>query len=204
MLENVRGARELPVERFGKLGVDSTEFLQLPAPSEQETAKLELQPVYHDLLRRFTEESESVSAEERERTMRCASARLPSEELSRLQGRTLLAIGGGRNIRIWRNARPLYHSIQVPSERVMSSQLIQLPVPVAASDVYDLLVCSLETASVMGISLSFWSEAELVSLCERKGWSRPETLEDRRDWKVVGRPRFSCIGDFAMPALQTR
>ncbi len=203
-LENVRGARELPVDRFGALGAGSPEFHDLPAQSEHEAAKIEFQPVYHDLFRRFVAERESATQEDRERTMRCASARIPSGELARLQGRTLLAIGGGRNIRMWRNGRPLYHSIQVPSERVMSSQLIQLPEPVAASDAFEVLVCSLETASVMGISLSFWSEVELASLCERKGWSPPETLEDRRGWKVVGRPRFSCIGNFAMPALQSR
>jgi len=125
------------------------------------------------------------------------------DELARLRGRTILAIGGGRNVRIWRNGRPLYHSIQMSPEPQISSQLVDLRQPLTASDRFEVLVCSLESSPVLGVSLSFWSESELRATCDRKAWKPPETLEDRRAWSVVGRPRFSCLGDFAIPALQS-
>jgi hypothetical protein len=194
----IRGAAGLPVERFGLLDPKSSGFQLLSSESVSAPER----PLYHDLSKRFSQERSLDEAGAR--TMRCAVAHLPADELRRLQGRTILAIGGGRNVRIWRNGRPLYHSIQMPAEPLMSSQLVDLREPATASDRFELMVCSLETSPVMGMSISFWSEAELNALCERKRWSPPETLDDRRDWKVVGRPRFSCIGDFAMPALQTR
>jgi hypothetical protein len=190
----LRGASGLDTKRFGTLDPRSREFAALPG-SDEALPKMDLRPVYHDLSRLFSGESTS--------RMRCALADLPRDELARLRGRTILAIGGGRNVRIWRNGRPLYHSIQMSADPQISSQLVDLHQPLEATDRFEVLVCSLESSPVLSVSLSFWSESEVQALCDRKSWSPPETLEDRRSWSVVGRPRFTCLGDFAMPALQT-
>jgi hypothetical protein len=200
-LGQVKGASGLSVKRFGHFDPRSPEFAVLPS-SAQALPQLEWRPVYHDLSRLFSKQPASPDGAIPS-GMRCGLIRVPPEEVARLRGRTILAVGGVRNIRIWRNGRPLYHSIQMPVEPQVISQLIDLHQPIAATDRFEALACSLESSVVLGASLSFWSESELRAVCARKTWTPPETLDDHRSWDMVGSPRFTCLGDFAMPALRT-
>lgn len=185
-----RGAENLQVSLFNQMTPESAELKPIPSLNLSGS-------IYVDLFKVF-EKSKSAAQTDR---MRCVSLEVSDEERLKWVGRTILGVGGGRNVRIWMNGNPLYHSITMSSTPVPVFQLVKLSRPLRQTDRLQGLVCSLEEATTFGWSLSSWGEQELSQLCEKKGWKPPDTLLDARAWKKVGRSRISCLGDFALPSL---
>ncbi|NDD92048.1 hypothetical protein EBZ37_08190 [bacterium] len=184
-----RGARGLRISQFPKLTPESSSFKPF-------TKSLPEAPVYLDFAKLF-DPPQDRQAEPSDDAMKCVSIEPSIKERAKWVGRSILGIGGGRNVRIWLNKKPFYHSITMSNSAQVVHQLIDFGRALRPQDEIQAVVCSRESSPVFGLSLSFFSESELSDLCERKQWKAPETLEDARPWQQLGRTRLSCLADFA-------
>ncbi|MBU6376763.1 MAG: hypothetical protein KGQ59_12250, partial [Bdellovibrionales bacterium] len=188
--EDIRAAGAIPVGEFSELSPTSSRLQPVRASSETKT-------VYFDLSKLISVERKK-DFYEASSLMRCVSLRPNPSESQKWVGRNLVAVGGGKNVRIWLNEKPFYHSVVMPASAQLVSQVMDVGRPMRPTDKLQLLVCSRESSSVFGLSLSFWTDQELSDLCQRKQWKAPETLQDERAWQRQGSRRLSCLGSFAI------
>jgi hypothetical protein len=123
----------------------------------------------------------------------CATVQIPVQEMARLAGATVLGVGGGPQIRVFRNGRligglghgdALFHT---------TGKMLVLDTPVAASDRIQALLCA-EGHQSLGVSLSLWQQTHLASLCDvkrvevvRQEWS--QSLKTTSEWAAL-----ECLG----------
>ena len=129
----------------------------------------------------------------------CATVTPSKAEVSLHQGASLLGVGGGRNIRIWRNGKPLFAShAAFPTIRNVR-QLIPIP-PVSKNDKFEIAVCSAGNSDYWGLALSFWRERELDDLCKEKAWDKnPHNPPELKGWSFSQSPKETCIAPIAVP-----
>ena len=135
------------------------------------------------------------------------SSKLPDGELAysyfpdnyRWSHGVLIALGGGRSVRIWLNGKKLYRSIAATDSVGLMGQLVQVGRKLTSRDRIQMLVCSRDSAKTMGVALSFWTEGEIDSTCKARGWKEPEAAGHEQGWPVIGKFRQTCFGSYIRP-----
>jgi len=166
-------------------------FLELePAANEGTELKASAPSTYLDL-----------SAKERGGVARCALVKPEAEEVKKLAGATLVGLGGGRNLRLWLNGKPLYATQSAYPRSLAVQVLVPLPRPLQAADRLEVLVCSSREAAFWGVSLSLWSEAALKSVCD---WKKSGLAPGKKEtaWSFAGTQAETCLGPVAAPATR--
>jgi hypothetical protein len=128
----------------------------------------------------------------------CAFLSPAPKEMERLAGGEYLVLGGGRNLRLWVNGKPLYASRSAFLWAQDAQIMVPLEKPLAPSDKVEILVCSLETAPYWGTALSVWKEPELKKLCAWK-WEKDPAAEGDFGWKYLGEMSRTCLAPMAVP-----
>jgi len=144
-------------------------------------------------------ESESTKAKSEatsSATVTCVWVRPSEEDRKRQEGKELLGLGGGRNIRIWLNGSKLFRTVAAKDSVQLADRLIELDRPLRRSDVLEVLVCSSDTSLNMGVALSFWTKTEMDQRCRERGWEPAEALSQTGGWPRLGSYRDTCMGSF--------
>ncbi len=143
----------------------------------------------------------SLSLErEGEKFARCASVHIPEDQLR--PGATLLGLGGGRNLRAWRNGRPLFASRSAYEKTGAVQVLIPIPA-VKRGDHFEIVACSSSAAPFWGVVASLWTRRELDEICEKKSADRDlRTPHWNREWGFSASPQETCLGPLAVPLQQ--
>jgi hypothetical protein len=127
----------------------------------------------------------------------CALVR-PSR-MEELAGATYLSLGGGRNLRVWKNGKPLFESGDAYLQAGMHQQVVSLGAPLKASDRLDFVVCSAREASFWGLSVLGLTETTFGKLCE---WKRSMEAHKKEPFAFpLKRRGQSCLGDIAIPKV---
>ncbi len=167
--------------------------LELPTVGE---AQLATQAVFLDLRKELKKVSQD-RAEKAPTQVSCFAVRPAKDQAALQAGRVLIGVGGGRNVRLWLNGKPLYSSqVALPGPRLVS-ELVRLKRPLRADDRLEAIVCSQAASSYMGLALSFWTDGELAETCKRKKYAASPALADERGWSDVGGLESSCLGPIA-------
>ncbi len=124
----------------------------------------------------------------------CVLVRPSDEERRRQVGREILALGGGRSLRVWINGRKFFRSVAARDSVSLVDALVQLDRPLRQSDVVEIVVCSKDSAPTLGLALSFWTRKELDERCAERGWRSAEALADSKSWPRRGDFRETCMG----------
>jgi hypothetical protein len=116
-----------------------------------------------------------------------------------LVGATYLTLGGGRNIRLWRNGTPYYESDSAFQFAQMHQEVLPLDQPIRAGDKLEFVVCSGQNANYWGFSLAGLTEKSFREVCD---WKRALELEAPASTAFAyGRIRQSCLGMISLPQL---
>lgn len=129
----------------------------------------------------------------------CTAIRPSVEEIKAHQGSTLIGVGGGRNIRLWLNAKPLYYSQHSPEFPRLLHQFIRLKHPLQANDTLEAIVCSQYGLPFYGFALSFWKEPDIAKACEWKEANiqkNPSAILNT-DWENLGNGPKNCLAGIA-------
>jgi hypothetical protein len=142
-----------------------------------------------DLSREF----EAQANGQKEGEALCALAR--PKDMRALAGATYLSLGGGRNIRIWKNGEPWFQSDYAYLQAAMHQQIIPLGQPLKESDRLEFVVCSAKNTNFWGLSLLGLTEQRFAEICK---WKRG--YEEKHDSPLefrYGRRNQTCLGDLA-------
>jgi hypothetical protein len=126
----------------------------------------------------------------------CVLVRPAADEKARQRGKNVIALGGGRGVRVWLNGRRFFRSVSALDTVDPMERLLLLDRPLAESDRIEVLVCSRDSAETLGVSLSFWSDREIDGLCRAKGWRPPEGLALKQGWERISDYRETCFGSY--------
>ncbi len=126
---------------------------------------------------------------------RCTTVRPSPRELSSHLGATVLGVGGGPQLKIWWNGKPLYLSESATFPRALS-RFVPLPKPLARTDTIEAAVCAGPDAQYEGIGMSFWTEVEIQAVCRAKNGGVAAGTEEKA-WTYNDEGRKSCLADFA-------
>ncbi len=126
----------------------------------------------------------------------CAVVRPAAEERRRQAGKNVIALGGGRGVRVWLNGRKLFRSVAARDSVDPMERLLLLDQPMREADRVEVLVCSKDSAPTFGVSLSFWSDREIGELCASKGWKPAEGLAFKQGWERISDYRETCFGSY--------
>src|SRR5690606_9520605 len=98
----------------------------------------------------------------------CLLLRPTAAALGKQVGSTLLGIGGGPELKVWRNGVPLFVSTysRKPLRKIQS--LVALGKPVSAKDRFVVEVCKTEKVEPTGIYMSFWTPDRVNQVCQWK------------------------------------
>jgi hypothetical protein len=127
----------------------------------------------------------------------CAAVRPSATAVAQHAGKTLIGIGGGRNVRVWLNGEPFYASGTAFEKPRLVQQLAALPRPLTPADRIEAVVCSRSDASFLLLALSFWDQGEVDSICRAKGWTEPPAPKGGLGWRFRGNPAQTCLGPVA-------
>jgi ABC-type multidrug transport system fused ATPase/permease subunit len=126
----------------------------------------------------------------------CVLVRPASDEKMRQRGKNVIALGGGRGMRVWLNGRKFFRSVSALDTVDPMERLLLLDRPLSEADRVEVLVCSRDSAETLGASLSFWSDREIDELCRSKGWKPPEGLALKQGWERISDYRETCFGSY--------
>ena len=128
----------------------------------------------------------------------CALVSPNKKEIEKFQGSEFVVLGGGRNLRLWWNNKPLYSSHNAILRAQATQVVVPLPSPLGANDSLQILVCSSGDAPFWGASISLWKTKEMANLC---AWKREGAPQEKLQfsWKFLGQEAFSCLGPLAAP-----
>jgi hypothetical protein len=116
-----------------------------------------------------------------------------------LAGSTFLSLGGGRNLRVWKNGQPWFGSGMAYSQASMHQQVLSLHNGLKGTDRLEFVVCSARHAGFWGFSLLGLTEAKFRELCTWKQASNSSTKPPFAfPYERISR---SCLGEFAQPAI---
>lgn len=136
-------------------------------------------------------EAEAKSREEGQ----ALCALVKPKDMRELVGATYLSLGGGRNIRVWKNGAPWFQSDYAYLQAAMHQQVIPLGQPLKESDRLEFLVCSATKTNFWGLSLLGLTEKKFADICR---WKRAyEKKEEARFEFPYGRRNQTCLGDAA-------
>jgi EpsG family len=124
----------------------------------------------------------------------CALVQPDSLQLRRREGAKYIGLGGGRNIRVWRNGQPLYATVNAFTTNSRLQVLVPLAGGLKASDKLELIVCSAKDAAFWGLSLSFWSDSEIATICKRKAKGNGKDSIEPISWPYYGATGDTCLG----------
>lgn len=150
----------------------------------------------------FLNKSESIyskAVNEKKDGAFCAAFTPSAQDLAKYVGADYLSLGGGRNLRVWRNNKLLYKSgIGFPLARI-SQVVIPLTEKLRAADHFTFVACSSKAANYWGLSAAFWHKTQLAQLCEQKKNDRPmnEKTVDT-EGALTSLPLETCIGPLAV------
>lgn len=116
----------------------------------------------------------------------CALTKTNAKEIANHKEAAYLAVGGGRNLRVWRNGKPLYSSEWAFPQARRIHVLVPIKGGIKEGDEFELMSCSSRDAPYWGIALSLWSEKDLRSLCKKK--------TAQNTWEFSGGDSDSCLG----------
>jgi hypothetical protein len=153
---------------------------------------------YLDLKKTFEKETKTSPAKSAgpAGAVDCALLEPLESERAKQAGKTVVALGGGRNFRIWLNGQKVFRSIAARESINLMEQFVLLDRPLKESDQLRILVCSNNSAATMGVSLSFWTEQELSKTCADRGWTPPDSLSHQNDWPKIGEYNETCFGTY--------
>ena len=128
----------------------------------------------------------------------CTQLQPAAGALKENAGATYLGIGGGRNIRVWRNNIPIYSSAIIFDRIKLINELIPLSPPLNANDKIDVIVCSSSEADYWGFAMSFWTEKQIYDTCKAK--NEMDEIEEAKSLKNVSYTSLSknnCLAPIA-------
>ncbi len=169
------------LEKQGKAGREKLRTSQaLPEPQRSPFFNLSAPPA-----------ARAISSEEKD----CEQIVVPREEVARRQGAQFLGLGGGPEMRVQWNGKPLFrrHGAR-PTQSL--DVLIPLPQPLAAADRIEIRVCPGWNLPQMGVAVSLWKSTEIKATCHWKGTAEASATEVL----FSERPAYTCLGTIASPA----
>jgi hypothetical protein len=124
------------------------------------------------------------------------------KEMKGLAGATYLSLGGGRNIRIWKNGEPWFHSDYAYLQAAMHQQIIPMGKPLKESDRLEFLVCSGQATNFWGLSLLGLTEKQFAEICQ---WKRAFEKKELPSFEFLyGRRNQTCLGDLATGSISPK
>lgn len=126
----------------------------------------------------------------------CLQVRPTESELARLQGSDWLAVGGGPEILVALNGKPLARSKDDDGNSDSIRDWIQLPQKLKAKDELTFMVCSGKRDAYHGVGISFWTAAERQSICVEKGFA--PAIKGDSPWKYTFTTPADCFGRVAV------
>lgn len=168
---------------------------EIPTPTGQKSQVLPT--AYVNLFKYLNPGTPIIIPEAKQNDIVCAAVRVARSETRRLAGSTVIGIGGGRNVRLWWNGRPLYSSVEPESRPLIVNKLVPLPRPLRESDRIEAVVCSAYASNYMGLTISLWTKSDLKKVCSWKERAEPAPLHDGVAWKFIGMPPQNCLAPFA-------
>ncbi len=184
---SLRWLPDLTVDQFRSLH---------PGSAESESVTKELNGMSFLSLQTIFKEKMQANKDKQKDKIFCALVQPSTEELRRLQGAEFLALGGGRNLRLWRNGKIYFESVQGYLKASSSRVVIPLQEPLQATDKIELLVCSSAAAPYWGVAMSFWKKNQLEKLCQWKSQHTGSTLA-QVNVPYSGVRAETCIGEIA-------
>lgn len=116
------------------------------------------------------------------------------QDLTPHVGSHFVGFGGGPNVRAWLNGKPLYQNVGEAEAVASVDALVPLAEPLKKSDHLEVMVCPGIKKPFFGITLSFWSHAEIQSLCAS---SQNSSSDQEVLWPFEGLVQKTCIGPIA-------
>lgn len=147
-------------------------------------------PVYWDL-------RSSKKWNTKQEEVQCAIAKVSDSEIERLAGKLWMSVGGGSNLKVYRNTKLLYQNVR-KLPRVLLHTWIKLERPLEKTDKVHIVTCG-KKADFNEISASFWNFEEIKTMCNQK-----EDAVEKMSWvtnakaKYVGLDRPFCLGRMAI------
>jgi hypothetical protein len=133
----------------------------------------------------------------------CSLVTPNKDEMMRLRGANFIGLGGGRNLRLWRNGKELFESGSGYGRSAMIQVLVPLDPPLSVTDSIEVMSCSSNKGSYWGVALSFWRFEELAKICAEKGMSTGN-LDRPYEWKYTGILQETCLGPVARLTLEKK
>jgi len=129
----------------------------------------------------------------------CVQVEPDDSERQKQIGKRILALGGGRSLRVWLNDKRFFRSLAASDSIDLMGRLIDVGRPLTVKDRFQILVCSQDQAASLGVSMSFWNRDEIDSNCKKRGWKPLPTLPSKsrhvgEDWPKLGEYRETCFG----------
>jgi hypothetical protein len=122
-------------------------------------------------------------------------AMVKPKDMKELVGATYLSLGGGRNIRVWKNGVPWFQSDYAYLQAAMHQQIIPLEKPLKEDDRLEFMVCSATKTNFWGLSLVGLTEKKFAEICQ---WKRAYEKQESAQVKFpYGRRNQTCLGDAA-------
>lgn len=157
--------------------------------SEQKSDYLDLSYVYQEQLKN----------EKPDGDINCARVDLDANEMKKFIGAEYFGVGGGRNVRIWRNGKPFYTSVNAFINADKLQLLVQMPEHLKVDDQFSLISCSSVDAPYWGVSASFWTKKEIEDICAEKHTVAGHIHPDPFNWQYTGVTSESCLGPILSP-----
>lgn len=122
----------------------------------------------------------------------CVQVEPDALERRKQVGKRIVALGGGRSLRVWLNDKKFFRSLAASDSIDLIGRLIDVGRPLTIRDRFQILVCSKDQAASLGISMSFWNRDEIDSNCKKRGWK--PLANHGEDWPKLGEYRETCFG----------
>lgn len=165
-------------------------------PAIEPSLEAEVQPAFVNLRADLLARAGSQPPE----GVACYAIRPTPGERARQKGKRVIGIGGGQDLRLWLNGRPLYQSGTSITAPRLIHQLIELERPLTANDRVEAVACSRTDSSLLGFALSFWNRDEIKKTCDTKtaGIAAPiAEFSYSGSWPRQGGLETTCLGPMA-------
>ena len=126
----------------------------------------------------------------------CVMLRPSVESRKKQNQKTVMALGGGRSIRVWLNGSKFFRTVAASHAVDPMHRMVVFDRALTPADRIEILVCSKADAKNFGLTLSFWSPNEIVELCRSRGWKPAEGLSRAAVWPRQGEHRETCFGSY--------
>jgi hypothetical protein len=119
-------------------------------------------------------------------TMSCVEVKPTQEEIKRLRGASILALGGGELLQVYMDGKPLNVSPGFYGSRNIIHTLIKLPSAITPTSSITVRACGTAPTGFTAVAMSLWGQPQLLAICENFAARDPFDVNLAFDFEKIG------------------